>query len=137
MLRGITNCDVEGFTTGFVPVFSGFALTGVALIITLKVILMVQQIVKQSKGVALLPISHHDIAIGATTAIQRSPSDPTLYKRYMTAREPPLSPGGLVTPRSGLKSPFESFRPSSPSTVASSEREEVQLELPKAIQETE
>jgi hypothetical protein len=133
MLRGIANCSVEGFTTGFVPVFGGFVLTGLALIITLKVVLMVQQIMKQSKG-AILPISTFDVAVGATTSIQRSPSDSTLYKRYMTPREPHLSPTPLSTPRSALKSPFEGFRPSSPSTVAS--LGEVQLELPLVIQET-
>ncbi len=135
MLRGITSCSIEGFATGFTPVFGGFVLTGLAIIITLKVILMVQQIVKQSKA-NVLPLSKYDVAVGSTTAIQRSPSDPTLYKRYMTAREPPLSPAAMITPRSALKSPFEGFRPSSPSTSASSEREEqVLLELPQEVRE--
>lgn len=133
MLRGITSCNVEGFVMGFTPVFSGFALLGLITIITLKVVLMVQQIIKQSK-VPVLPMSNADIATGTTTAIMRSPSDPTLYKRYMTAREPSLAhiPS---TPRSpGLKSPFDAFRPSSPSTVASSEEAQVQLQLPQSLQ---
>ncbi len=133
MLRGLANCSTDGFIMGFTPVFSGFVLTGLALIITLKVVLLVQQIMRQSKA-PILPISNMDVATGATTAIMRSPSDSTLYKRYMAAREPSLTPISS-TPRSpGLKSPFEAFRPSSPVTVASSE-EQVQLQLPQSLQE--
>lgn len=129
MLRGITSCNVDGFVTGFVPVFSGFVLLGITTIITLKVVLMVQQITRQSKS-SLLPLQHQDIAVGSTTAIMRSPSDQSLYKRYMSAREPALTP--IPTPRSpGIKDPFEAFRPSSPSTVASSE--EVALQLPQSV----
>jgi hypothetical protein len=128
---------MDGFAVGFMPVFSGFAFMGLSIIIILKVVLMVQQIMRQSKT-PILPMSQTDIATGATTAIMRSPSDSTLYKRYMTAREPAFvqTPS---TPRSqGLKSPFESFRPSSPATVASSEEvlgcHQVQLQLPLEIQ---
>lgn len=134
MFRELTNCSTDEFSMGFLPVFSGFAFTGLAIIIILKVILMVQQISKAP----ILPISNADVASGTTTAIMRSASDQMLYKRYMVAREPAFvqTPS---TPRSpGLKSPFELFRPSSPATAASSAEVlsyQVQLQLPLEIQE--
>ena len=77
MLRGITSCNIEGFTMGFTPVFGGFVLLGLATIVTLKVVLMVQQILRHSKT-PILPLQHQDTAVGTTTAIMRSPSDPVL-----------------------------------------------------------
>jgi hypothetical protein len=109
--------NIDDFITGFTPIFGGFLLTGLTLIITLNVVLMVQQ-----NKTNVLPMQHQDLAVGSTTAIM-------LSKRYMSIREPPLTP--VPTPQSqGLKGPFEGFRPSSPDSEPS-----LELQLPRELEE--
>lgn len=98
--------------------FVSFAGLSILIMVAFKLIVTLNAIANASKQ-AILPTDIYDLrAAGNSSAIARSPSDVTLSKRYMTAREPAVN---------GFRSP-----PPTPSSELSSfsVQEAFQLQLP-------
>ena len=110
MLRG-SFCQTESST------FTALMVVGVFLIAALKAATLITTYRATQKQKTILPTSQDSCTV---TGIQRSPSEATLYKRYMSAREPP-------TP-SSMRSP-----PPTPSSTAPAlfNPEEITLRMPQ------
>ena len=124
MLRGSDFCPTS-MATGFLYAFMPLAGLGILIVVAFKVTVALNAITKASKQ-ALLPTDIYDLrAAGNSTAIQRSPSDLTLSKRYMAARAPPVT---------GFRSP--PVTPSSEPSFVSGE-EAFQLQLPAEVTQSQ
>jgi hypothetical protein len=78
MLRG-SFCQTESST------FTALMVVGIFLIAALKALTVITAFRATQKQKTILPTTHDT---GSSTGIQRSPSEITLSKRYMSAREP-------------------------------------------------
>lgn len=137
MLRGAEFCPTS-MATGFLYAFMPLAGLGVLIVIAFKVTVALNAIIKASRQ-QLLPIDKFDLeAAGKSSAIQRSPSDSTLSKRYMAARAPPVTGfrSSPITPEAtGFVSQFHGLPTPSSELSSFSEQEAFQLQLPVAIVE--
>lgn len=125
MLRGTEFCPTS-LATGFVYSFMPLAGLGILIVVAFKVTVALNAITKASKQ-TLLPTDIYDLrAAGNSTAIQRSPSDLTLSKRYMAARAPPVT--GFRSPPATPSSELSSF-----SEAAFAVQEAFQLQLPAEV----
>lgn len=109
MLRG---CPTSADFYSVAPILA----LALLIVLTLKVIRTLNVITSQPN---ILPKDVKDLeAAGVSTAIARSPSDSTLAKRYMSAREPPVT---------GYRSQPPTPTPSSELSFASGQEEAFRL----------